>query len=367
MHRTLNQILIVAIAGAAAAAGAGALKAEEQPAVAAGLPLARPVQASVAPAESETLPPALAACVVMSVCTLGAYLLGRSTRWKLNEQSRQVHAELLEQSHRAGMSEVASGVIHNIGNVLNNVTVAATLIREKLHKSEITDLNRVLDLLENQQHRLPEFLNEDPRGKQLPRYLLEAGRVLQTERFELLSRVETLCKSVDHIAGILRIQKQHVKAEGVRQRVLIREVVSDALDISRVLLERHSVAIETYGPGAEIYASLDRHRLLQILVNLISNAVQAITRAGVADGKIVINVATVDDQLHLELSDNGDGISADVLPRIFHHAFTTRDEGQGLGLHDSALAAAGMGGELSAQSDGPGCGAKFLLKAPLNF
>ncbi len=319
-----------------------------------------PMAAVQAPSASLVL-----VCLTAALAIVAAFLLGLRSRRAHKEPLRNVDAALLEQSHRAGMAEVASGVMHNAGNVLNNVTVATTLIREKLHKSEITDLNRVLDIVEQQQHRLPEFLANDPRGRQLPQYLLEAGRVLKTERFELLARVETLCKSVEHVADIIRVQKQHAKANGVQQQVFILDVVRDALEMSNMQLERHVISVETHDVAPDLCASLDRQRLLQILVNLISNAVQAIVRSGTDAGQIRIAAFRRDDQLHLMLTDNGAGIASENLPRIFHHAFTTRDEGQGLGLHDSALAAVAMGGELSAASDGPGKGATFLLTAPV--
>ena len=63
--------------------------------------------------------------------------------------------------------------------------------------------------------------------------------------------------------------------------------------------------------------------------------------------------------------DNGIGIPADNLTRIFGHGFTTRKEGHGFGLHSGALAAKELGGALTVESDGPGKGATFTLEFPI--
>ena len=68
----------------------------------------------------------------------------------------------------------------------------------------------------------------------------------------------------------------------------------------------------------------------------------------------------------ISVADNGIGIPAENLTRIFAHGFTTRKHGHGFGLHSSALAASEMGGALRVQSDGHGCGATFTIELPLS-
>jgi two-component system, NtrC family, sensor kinase len=112
---------------------------------------------------------------------------------------------------------------------------------------------------------------------------------------------------------------------------------------------------------------LDRARVLQILVNLISNASHALENAPGDAHQITLTVnAVAGSNLRVSVRDEGEGIPAQNLTRIFAHGFTTRKSGHGFGLHSCALAARQMGGTLTAHSDGPGRGATFTLELPID-
>jgi len=109
----------------------------------------------------------------------------------------------------------------------------------------------------------------------------------------------------------------------------------------------------------------DKHKVLMILVNLISNAKYALDSAPVGQRCLTLRLeAPAADRVRIEVRDNGMGIEPELLTRIFQHGFTTRDEGHGFGLHSSALAAQELGGMLTAHSEGPGRGATFTLELP---
>jgi len=133
-------------------------------------------------------------------------------------------------------------------------------------------------------------------------------------------------------------------------------------------LTRHNV--EVVKNVAELPTlPLDRHRLLQILVNLISNAKQAMDGASDQSPCITLGAALVDVEarpvLRITVADNGEGIAPENLIRVFAHGFTTRKNGHGFGLHSCVLAAQEMGGTLTARSDGFGRGATFILEVPV--
>jgi signal transduction histidine kinase len=111
---------------------------------------------------------------------------------------------------------------------------------------------------------------------------------------------------------------------------------------------------------------LDKHKALQILVNLVSNARRACSDSGRADKRLTLRLASGDGRVRLSVADNGAGIPAENLTRIFNHGFTTRKDGHGFGLHSGALAARELGGSLLAHSDGVGLGATFTLELPLS-
>jgi signal transduction histidine kinase len=141
------------------------------------------------------------------------------------------------------------------------------------------------------------------------------------------------------------------------------ELVEDALRMNSGSLARHKVTLKTeFADRPKI--STDKHKVLQILVNLLRNAKHACDESEREDKQVLVQVESVLDTVHICVTDNGIGIAPEVMPRLFNHGFTTRKSGHGFGLHGAALAAADLGGTLTAHSDGSGQGATFRLILP---
>jgi len=296
-----------------------------------------------------------------------AYLLGISediTNRKLAEaELEQTHRQLLDTSRQAGMAEVATGVLHNVGNVLNSVNVSATLLSEQAKKSKVSDLADVVALMEQHSADLAVFITQDPRGRQLPGFLAQLSSHLAVEQTTFLKETEQLRKNVEHVKDIVAMQQSYAKVSGVTETLNISDLVEDALRMNASALTRHEV--EVVRDYAEIPpVTTDKHKVLQVLVNLIRNAKYACDESGRVDKRMTVRVANGDGQVRIAIIDNGVGIPPENLIRIFNHGFTTRKEGHGFGLHSGALAAKEMGGSLSVQSDGPGQGAVFTLELP---
>jgi PAS domain S-box-containing protein len=280
------------------------------------------------------------------------------------QQLIQMNDQLLEASRLAGRAEVANNVLHNVGNVLNSVNVAAALLSETVRNSEVTDLNRVLELVDQHQDDLGQFLANDPRGKHLPGYLVEAGQTLGREQAAVLDKLESLTKNIDHIKNIVSTQQSYAGISGVEQVVELAELLDDALNINVGSAERGCVDVKKeYDDLAPI--SLDKQKVMQILINLIGNAKHAIRDSTTNDGKILLRISHEEDWAKLRVTDNGIGITAENLEKIFRHGFTTKSDGHGFGLHSAVLAAKEMGGSLVATSDGPNLGATFTLTLPM--
>ncbi len=286
-------------------------------------------------------------------------------RKKMESEIERSHKELMIASRRAGMAEVATSVLHNVGNVLNSVNVSCGLIAEKIRDSKFTNIGRVAEMIKAHAANLPQFLEHDPKGRQLPPYLAQLAQHLKSEQTVLLDELDSLRKNIEHIKGIVGMQQNYAKVGGANESVNATELVDDALRMNCSALARHEVrVVREYQDGLpEI--RVDKHRILQILVNLIRNAKNACDESRSQERLLTVRVNTQGERLSISVIDNGVGISKDNLTRIFNHGFTTRKDGHGFGLHSGALAAKEMGGTLLAHSDGPGTGAEFTLALPL--
>lgn len=280
-------------------------------------------------------------------------------RQKLNEQ-------LIEASRTAGIAEVATGVLHNVGNVLNSVNVSAAVIGRQIHESAFEKLERVSVLIQENIENFADFVDHDSRGKQIPSYILKVTDVLKKERGKIINEFEDLLNNVEHIKSIVSVQQSMAKSKGLRQRLCVNEIVDDAITANKGTLSNHKVDVcKHISTDLPEFVS-DKRKLLQILINLIHNAKDALVESQETNPKIDIHVLQVDGNLELEVCDNGLGIAAENLSRIFQHGFTTKKTGHGFGLHFSANVATELGGSLVAYSDGLGLGTTFRLTLPFN-
>lgn len=283
---------------------------------------------------------------------------------KAKERIEAASISLAAASRAAGMAEIATSVLHNVGNVLTSVNVSATILAETVRQSRVRGLGRAVALMEEHVQDLGEFVTSDPAGKLLPDYLRELSMTLEAEQGAVLQELEALLGNVDHVKAVVRTQQTYArKGQDVAENGFLHEMVAEALRIGAPDLKRHG--IEVVCDYAEMtHVRVDRHRVMQILVNLITNAVHALEGRD-ADRRLVLQTrALPDGRMSVRVSDNGIGISRDNIIKIFNYGFTTRADGHGFGLHGSAMSAMELGGTLVAESSGPGEGAAFILTLP---
>jgi signal transduction histidine kinase len=284
-------------------------------------------------------------------------------RMRADAELAAAHKQLLEISRQAGMAEVATGVLHNVGNVLNSVNVSANLLREYVGKSSGSNLSRVTTLLREHEQDLGIFVTTHPQGRHLIAFLESLDRQLRAERDAAKQELEALLEKVEHIKEIVMMQQNYAMVLGVQEQLKIADLVEDSLRLSAAALSRHNIEIlRAYEDAPTI--NLDKHRALQILVNLVTNAKCACVESGRVDKQMTIRVVADEKCVRICVVDNGIGIAQENLTRIFNHGFTTRQAGHGFGLHSGALGARELGGSLTAHSDGLGRGARFTLELP---
>jgi predicted ATPase/signal transduction histidine kinase/tRNA A-37 threonylcarbamoyl transferase component Bud32 len=287
----------------------------------------------------------------------------------VRERTRELEkaqGRLVELSRRAGMAEVASGVLHNVGNVMNSVNVGASVAREAVAALPVEGLTRAAGLLDQNANRLGEYLATDPVGRKLPDYLRKLGAALAEEKRTISTNIEQMSEHLEHMKKIIAAQQTYAKVNGVTEVCTLEEIAETALAISEAALRNSNIeVVRSYEKLPPVL--VDRHQIMQILVNLIGNAKHALEDVARPDRQLLVAIAQVDGGVRIEVRDNGAGIAAENLPKIFTHGFTTKKKGHGFGLHNCANAAQQMDGSLTAYSDGVGKGASFVLRMPVEY
>jgi len=290
-------------------------------------------------------------------------MLDITARKQAEAELENLHQQLVEASRRGGMAEIATNVLHNVGNVLNSVNVSYSVISDNVRKSHVSSVTKIATLLDDHGSDLADFFTCNPTGLKLPDFLGKLAGRLMEEQTEVLRELQLLGKNIDHIKEIVAMQQSYAKVSGVTEIVNVTDLVEDSLRINSGALTRHRVdVVRDYAEVPPI--TVDKHKALQILVNLIHNAKHACDDSARTDKQMTVRVCTGSGCVRIAIIDNGTGIPAENLTRIFAHGFTTKRDGHGFGLHSGALAAKEMGGSLTVHSAGQGHGATFTLELP---
>ncbi len=280
------------------------------------------------------------------------------------EQRLELQMQLRDVSRQAGMAEVATGVLHNVGNVLNSLGVSATLVLAGLRDSRVGNVQRVAKLLTEQGDRLGDFLQNDRRGREVRSYLTNLGENLCAENRTLHADTQAIVVHVEHIGKIVAAQQSYARRGGVTEEVDVAELVDKAIALN--FTDSTDVTI-TRDYQLTPRLTLDRHKLIQILGNVLSNAHHALRDQTQGERMLTVRIHPLTQgSFAIDVEDSGTGIETAVLQRLFEFGFTTKKDGHGFGLHASANLAKELGGELCGHSDGPGRGARFSLRMPLS-
>jgi signal transduction histidine kinase len=277
-------------------------------------------------------------------------------------RSVALQAELTLASRHAGMAEVATGVLHNVGNVLNSVNTSATVIREKVEGSRLVGLTKAAAMIRSQPDA-PAFIANDPKGRMLPDYIARIADVISHEHDAIRDELGHLARGIDHIKHIVAAQQSFAKL-GTQPHASVSavELAEEAIRINAIAFSRHGVEL-LRDFQADPVVKTDRHKVMQILVNLLSNAKQAVSDPSVTDRRITVSITQPEpNACEISVTDTGVGIAPENFAKLFQHGFTTKQDGHGFGLHTAAIDARVLGGALTAFSDGIGRGARFTLR-----
>lgn len=286
-------------------------------------------------------------------------------RVKAEAEKQKLNERLLYASRSAGKAEVATGILHNVGNILNSVNVSASLIRTQLNKSSQEKLERASGLIAENEANIAEFISQDERGKKLPSFIVKVSDALRDERQQFIGEFEDMVTNIDHIKEIVSVQQSIAKGGGVMHSLQPTDVIRDLLTATKGSLTNHNIKIKQLLDPELPEIKSDKHKILQILINLVRNSKDALLEYETENPFIELSVSATKRDLEFRVTDNGIGIAEEKLQSIFQHGYTTKETGHGFGLHSSANTASEISGRLFAHSDGIGQGATFVLRLPL--
>ncbi len=287
-----------------------------------------------------------------------------TTRVESARKIAEINQQLIDASHKSGMSQVTTGVLHNVGNVLNSVNVSTDVLLGQLSASRVPQLRKMAEIFADNSANLADFLAHDPRGKSFTHYLAQATAKLAQDHEAMVNEVRLLHEHVQHVIEIIRVQQGQVCGQLLERDEKVNELMEDAMKINMGKNQQYEIEIVRDFDNCPSITS-DRHKILQILVNLIKNAQEAVRK--VDDRKRMIKLITrrqEDGGIQLIVEDNGVGISKKSLTKVLQFGYTTKQGGHGFGLHSCLIAAKQIGGQLGVESDGEGAGARFTLSLP---
>jgi len=300
----------------------------------------------------------------------------KSHQDRVADHARQLEREIREQTQArlaaeyegelryiAGKAEVATDVLHNVGNALNSVNASANLVARGVRESRLPLLRQTADLLNRHREDLPTFLISDERGRVLPSYLLDLAETLLRESEQIDCEIKSLHQHLQLLNAVVATQQKYATLCDFSEHVALSDLLSDVEELLGNTFVRSEIHVsrdyEELPP-----VKTDKPKLLQVLLNVIKNAVESLNRTHRINRRLVIRIGQSDESAFIEVRDNGIGISRENIEKLFAHGFTTRKDGHGFGLHSCGHIMSELGGAISVRSDGEGCGATFTIELP---
>ncbi len=285
---------------------------------------------------------------------------------RMVEQLAKSRAMIVDSAHKSGMAEIASEVLHNVGNALNSVNVATHMIEERVRSSKVTSFGKATQMLADNKSNLPAFLATDARGQKLVDYLIGLSDVFAAEQQAQLTDLATLQSRVNHINDVIAVQQSIATHKELIQTLDIGKILDDVLTMHSDQLAMYHIDVERE-IGEIPPVQTNKSKLVQILVNLVKNAIESIIEAAQGSGRLIVRARSVEDQfVEIEVTDTGVGVDPANQKQLFSSGFTTKPSGHGIGLHFCANAVRAMEGTIRIHSQGTGCGATVFMRLPIS-
>jgi len=290
-----------------------------------------------------------------------------SRRKKAEQQLAIAQSQLLEAAHGAGMAEIATGVLHNIRNILNSVNIAGTEIQRIAKNSKIAGLQKANELLKNNLDNLGDFFTLNKKGRLLPEYYVKVADGIESELQQILKESGNLNNKITMMNDVINTQQEYARSGHFSEELTIETLVNDAISVQESSLQKWGVHVKKQ-LEANLAITVNKSKILQVLTNIVKNAKDAMQENDILNKEklLQINAEKLNDNyILIKITDNGCGITQDKLTSIFNHGYTTKKDGHGFGLHSCANAMTEIGGSIKVESDGPNTGASFIITLPI--
>jgi signal transduction histidine kinase len=272
---------------------------------------------------------------------------------KEKQLSQSIQDKVIEQSK----FEMASGVLHDIGNAVVGFGSYITKLKRSFDQNDISTLENLKVFIEKNQPAICGALGDKKANAIVE--LLEG--VLTNQRSNISEIKQTITEQmriIGHVQEILNIQRQYVVGQSTeRTLVNIRSIVNDSVSMLYGSFDKKDIQFSLEAPTLIPKIRGDRTRLMQVILNLLKNAIDAFTDLEQANKSIVIKINTDDNKITIQITDNGKGFDSETAVRLFQRGYTTKPEGTGLGLANCRNIIEGHNGEITLTSDGINKGA----------
>ncbi len=282
------------------------------------------------------------------------------------EELKDLNSKIAAIARSAGMAEVASGVLHNVGNVLNSINVSTSVLKEQIKNCRAANIEKISQLLSENKNNLCDFLVDDEKGRYVLPYIEKLSVQIKEERDSQVKELECLGDNIEHIKTIISMQQSYAGGMGMIDTITASELFEDAVKINITSLDNNRIGV-VYDFRDDPKMVTDKHKIIQILVNLISNAKYALMNNDLDDRRLMLGIRQDGETIVFSVEDNGVGIEQENIGRLFEFGFKKREGGHGYGLHHSALVARELGGKIEVSSEGKHKGAVFCLYVPREY
>lgn len=295
---------------------------------------------------------------------MSAFFINITDRREAEIAVAQKQEELVEGAYKAGMADIASEVMHNIGNTLNSVLTTGNVLLDLEDNSQIKNILKANELLQSNMDNLEDFLLHDPKGPKLLQYYLGIGQQLEDENLFFKEKITRLLEKANIIRDIIQAQQEYATGEDIWEEIALDDIINDAIKIQGDLFIRHNITLtESLHALPKIKGS--KTKMLYVFISIIKNAQEALSGVPNQERQFKIETQKSNDEIICKFTDNGEGISGDHLKLIFNHGYTTREGKSGNGLHCCANYLAQMKGKIQALSEGKNQGTTIIITFPL--